>query len=138
MTDALPSIVIAALSSVGTWYATSVSHRKLKSEEAQGLTSQLIAERTQRESDMRTLRTEFETVTRGLRAEIKQLQDERENIAERAHEMFELDRRIRHDSSTLIRNLLSRAYEAGMEWSDLIERSKELEVLRERRRGMTA
>ncbi|GEM_PF-3157347 len=131
MTDAaLTALLVAAtnaLTGVGTWYATRVSLAKVRSDEAQRLVEMLMAERREREAEIRK-----------LRADISALQAEREVEVDRAHELFELDRRIRHDSATLVRNLLSRAHEHGLAWPDLVERSRELELLRERRRGAGA
>jgi hypothetical protein len=131
MTDAILTPLILAgtntLTGVGTWYATRVSLAKVRSDEAQKLVEMLMAERREREEEIRK-----------LRADIKALQVEREIDRDHVNELFELDRRIRHDGATLIRNLLTRALEHGLEWPDLLDRNRELERLREARRIQVA
>lgn len=126
------AIVPTTIGSVATWYGTKVSLAKVRSDEAQQIIERLMVERREREQDIRSLKEEV----RSQAADIRKLQDEREQVSDAAHEMFALDRRIRHDSSTLIRNALFRGDPDGDDpaWQDLRDRSAELEVLRERRR----
>lgn len=116
--SALLALAASLVTGLGTWYATRARVTEMKSTEGRDLLRMLMEERTSRETEMRA-----------LRADIQSLREQNERLAVERIQFAEAQQVVRHDLKAMLRAANVKLDDQRAEIADLRLRIAQLEAL---------